>query len=76
MENSEKVVVLNNRSWVLNKDWPVGGSAVSFEFIDDLREIPRESKHIGMLLLWELSVNTDAIVLSFDVISFVSLSLL
>ena len=64
MEFSEEVVKVYYSSWVLNESrpvWPARKSSVlTLEFVDDLREIPWESKYISMLLLIELCIDTES----------------
>ena len=77
VENSEEVVHLNYCSWVVDEDRPVRvdahGFMLGFKLLDNLREVPREGKYVGMFLLWELTVSTNSGVLCFNTVSVLGL---
>jgi hypothetical protein len=69
MELAEKNVEINNRARVLHVPGPPGvvshGAVSCLERVDDLREVPGEGEHVGVLLLVKLLVNAETSPLGF-----------
>lgn len=61
MEITEQVIEVNFSARMFHENRPVvtfgEGGVSSFEFVDDLWEVPWEGKHVSMLLIIELNID-------------------